>query len=120
MPRIYSNYTTQEFETIKVESEKIGMSLSSYQKYQTLLGLSKNNTINISNLIANMQNELSKKRKNDVFIVSSLLPNEWVNLNRSQKNTLSQTLKKIVKNNPHRYSINQVLPGKINQYIVIE
>ena len=63
--------------------------------------------------------QTAKLKKGDVFIVSSLLPDEWTSLTRSEKNTLSKTLKKIVDENPEMYEINTVLPGKINQYIVL-
>ena len=59
------------------------------------------------------------EKEGDVFIVSSLLPEEWTSLTRSQKNTMSKTLKKIVTENPEKYKINEVLPGKVNQYIVL-
>lgn len=119
MARIYSNYSEEEIILLQRESEKMGLSLSAYQKYRTLLSLTDNNTIDMADLISKMKETLSQKKKGDVFIVSSLLPDEWTSLTRSEKNTLSKTLKKIVDENPEMYEINTVLPGKINQYIVL-
>lgn len=98
----------------------MGLSLSAYQKYRTLLSLTDNNTIDIADLISKMKENLSQKKKGDIFIVSSLLPDEWTSLTRSKKNTLSKALKKIVDENPKTYAINAVLPGKINQYVILE
>ena len=119
MARIYSNYTEEEIKLLQQESEKMGLSLSAYQKYRTLLSLTDNNTIDITDLIAKMKAALSSKKKGDVFIVSTLIPEEWTTLTRSEKNTLSKTLKKIINENPALYRVNDVLPGKINQYIVL-
>jgi hypothetical protein len=119
MARIYSNYSEEEISLLQKESEKMGLSLSAYQKYRTLLSLTDNNTIDIADLISKMKDNLSAKKEGDVFIVSSLVPNEWVSLSRSEKNTLSKALKKIVDENPQLYKINTVLPGKINQYVVL-
>lgn len=119
MARVYSNYSEEEILLLQRESEKMGLSLSAYQKYRTLLSLTDNNTIDIADLISKMKDTLSTKKEGDVFIVSSLLPDEWVSLSRSEKNTLSKSLKKIVDENPKTYQINDVLPGKINQYIVL-
>jgi hypothetical protein len=119
MARVYSNYSEEEILLLQRESEKMGLSLSAYQKYRTLLSLTDNNTIDIADLISKMKDTLSAKKEGDVFIVSSLVPNEWVSLSRSEKNTLSKALKKIVDENPKAYQVNDVLPGKINQYIVL-
>ena len=119
MPRIYSNYSEEEILLLQRESEKMGFSLSAYQKYRTLLSLKDTNTFDIADLILRMKETLAQKKEGDVFIVSSLLPEEWISLTRSQKNTMSKTLKKIVTENPEKYKINEVLPGKVNQYIVL-
>ncbi|WP_455492742.1 hypothetical protein [Eubacterium sp.] len=120
MARIYSNYSDEEILFLKQEADKLGLSLSALQKYRTLLSLKDTNTFDIANLISKMEETLSQKKEGDVFIVSSLLPEEWTSLTRSQKNTLSQSLKKFVDENPTKYKKNSVLPGKINQYIVLE
>lgn len=118
MARVYSNYSDEEIAILEEESKKLGLSLSAYQKYRTLLSLKQKEGADITKMIEVMKQSLSNKRSGDVFIVSSLLPNEWVKLNKREKNTLSQALKRIVSENPQRYGINAVLPGKINQYIV--
>ena len=119
MPRIYSNYSEEEILLLQRESEKMGFSLSAYQKYRTLLSLKDTNTFDIADLVSRMKETLAQKKEGDVFIVSSLLPEEWASLTRSQKNTMSKTLKKLVTENPEKYKINEVLPGKVNQYIVL-
>ena len=124
MPRIYTSYSDEEFFLIKQRSESIGMSMSSYQKYCTLLTTSSpasnNQPVDIAPLIQTMTKNLSEKKPGDLFIVSSLLPNEWPTLSKRIKNTLSQNLKRIIANNPEKYAINAVLSGKINQYIALE
>ena len=119
MARIYSNYSDEEILFLQQEADKLGLSLSAFQKYRTLLSLKDTNAFDIANLISKMKEILSKKKKGEIFIVSSLLPEEWTSLTRSQKNTLSKSLKKIVDENPTKYKKNSVLPGKINQYIVL-
>ena len=104
---------------LQQESEKMGFSLSAYQKYRTLLSLKDANTFDIADLIARMKETLAQKKEGDVFIVSSLLPEEWTSLTRSQKISLSKALKKNVTEHPEKYKINEVLPGKVNQYIVL-
>lgn len=120
MPRIYSNYTDEEFEKIKKASEEVGMSLSAYQKYATTLHLpndTRNGTKSLPDLIKVMYSSLNVLKKGDVFIVSTLLPEDWANISdRSTKNILSQTLSKHVRSNPDKYIINQVLPNGTNQY----
>lgn len=118
MARVYSNYSDEEIAILQEESKKLGLSLSAYQKYRTLLSLKQKEGTDITNLIAEMKESLANKRAGDVFIVSSLLPDKWVELNKREKNTLAQVLKRIVSENPQRYGKNAVLPGKINQYIV--
>lgn len=119
MARVYSNYSEEEIMLLQQESEKMGLSLSAYQKYRTLLSLTDNNTIDMADLISKMKASLAQKREGTVFVVSSLLPEEWTSLTRSEKNTLSKTLKKIIDENPKIYQVNDVLPGRINQYIVL-
>ncbi len=119
MPRVYSNYTDAEMARLRQESSQAGLSPSAYQKYRTLLGLTDVNSLSLAGLAAKMRQALSLKRKGDRFIVSALLPDEWTVLTRSQKNTLSKQLKKIVAEHPERYAVHDVLPGKINQYIVL-
>ena len=119
MPRIYSNYSEEELLLLQQESEMMGFSLSAYQKYRTLLSLKDTNTFDIADLIARMKETLAQKKEGDVFIVSSLLPEEWTSLTRSQKISLSKALKKNVTEHPEKYKINEVLPGKVNQYIVL-
>lgn len=121
MARVYSNYSNQELNLIKKESEAKGLSVSAYQKYCTLLSLKKDNK-DIAELIAEMRFNLSKKNKpGDLFIVSSLVDeNEWSSLERGEKITMAKQLKKIVNENPKKYRVNAVLPGRITQYVVLD
>ena len=115
MPRIYSNYTQAEYELIKSESEQLGLTPSAYQKYRTLLSLTKDNSTPITNLIKKMELNLSSKHPGDVFIISTLLPDDWVSLDRSKKYTLSKQLKKIVDKNPDKYEIISTIRN-VNHY----
>ena len=63
MARIYSNYSEEEIILLQQESEKMGLSLSAYQKYRTLLSLTDNNTIDMADLISKMKETLSQRKK---------------------------------------------------------
>lgn len=117
MPRIYSNYTTDEYTLLQNKAMEVGLSsLSAYQKYVTLLGITSYNNYNLVNLIKKMMATLKGLKSGTTFIVSSLLPEEWVTLNRSQKNTLAQQLKKFIDENKNEYERVQVLSSKTTQY----
>ena len=124
MPRIYSNYSEEEFKLMLKESKKYGMTLSTFQKYRSLLGLIQSDNsnemeIDLTVLIDKLINNLMSRPIGEPFIVSALLPDEWVRLNRSQKMVLSKSLKKIVDDNVNCFSIN-VLSDNTNQYTKIK
>ncbi len=117
MSRIYSNYTDEERELIDAAAMKAGMTVSAYCKAAVMEKLA-GKTPNSSEMLMNtMQKKLKKLKPGEVFIVSDLYIEEiWSKLTRSEKNTISKQLAKNVRENPDRYIINAVLPGKITQY----
>lgn len=123
MPRIYSNYTDEEYKKIEAASKELGMSMSAYQRYVTALSLpldTRTGSKTVPELIKLMFANLSTLKKGDKFIVSTLLPEDWPNIScRSDKITLAKTLAKYVKEHSSKYTINQVLSDGTNQYIVL-
>lgn len=119
MKRVYSKYTDEEFGLLEKESAQIGMSISAYQKYRTLMGL-RTEPYDVVKLIDEMFKALKKKQQGDRFIVSALFPPElWVTLDRSAKNTMAQALAKYVRSPEGRSKVEVI--GKIydkttNQY----
>jgi len=115
--RIYSNYSENEYELMVEASKKVGLSLSAYQKYSSLLGLNNANTFLLPDLIQEMLSCLECFKQEVPFIVSSLLPEKWVSLTRSQKITLSIQLANKIKANTSVYKRIGVLNGSTSQYI---
>ena len=96
--RIYSSYSQAEMDAIEAEAKKYGMSLSGFQRYVKLPA----GTQNMATLTADATAAILQKKSGETFVVSSLLPAEvWASLNRSQKQTISQVLKKYAEANPH-------------------
>lgn len=116
--RIYSNYSEEEYKILKQKSEEIGMSLSQFQKYYTLLSLSKVNLFIMKELQEKIEKGIENAKVGDVFIVSTFISEEWVSLNHSQKTTLSQFLSKKEKNNPDIKKNKKI--NNIWQYIKIK
>ncbi len=117
MRRIYSNYSEEEYQLMIDASAEMGISLSAYQKYCSLLRLKRTNTFPSPDLIQDLLDSLKNFDKGVPFIVASLLPDKWVSLTRSQKITLSKRLSKEVKENPTSYKKVGELNGNISQYI---
>jgi len=115
--RIYSNYNEKEYALMVEASKQVGLSLSAYQKYCSLLGLNNANTFLQPDLIQEMLACLKSFERGVPFIVSSLLPEKWVALTRSQKITLSKQLANEIKSNPSLYKKIGVLNGSTSQYI---
>ena len=117
MKRIYSNYSEEEYQLMLDASTQMGISLSAYQKYCSLLRLKTTNTFSSPDLIQKLLDSLKNFDKGVPFVVASLLPDKWVSLTRSQKITLSKKLSKEIKANPCLYKKVGVLNGNISQYI---
>lgn len=115
--RIYSNYSEEEYNLIVKESKEMGLSLSAYQKYCSLLRLDRNNNTPLPDLISEMFDSLSKFECDTPFIVASLLPDKWVSLSRSQKITLSKKLSNEIKKNPSNYKKIGTVNGTTSQYM---
>lgn len=119
--RIYSNYSQNDYDLILDESKKLGFTPSSFQNYCVMLYVMQNTnnrrgTTNVALLITKMLNALNSIAKNETFIVSSLLPDEWPNLSRSDKMTLAKALSNHVSNNPSKYAVDSKIAGKTKVY----
>ena len=102
MSRIYSNYNQGEIEAIEAQAKKFGMSISAFQRYSTLsMAEVPTKSVNMTALITDATNAIKQKGAGETFVVSSLLPAEvWTSMDRSQKQTISHTLKTFAEENP--------------------
>jgi len=119
MKRVYSNYTDGEFDLLKEESSQIGMSISAYQKYLTLMRL-RTKDYDVASLRNEMFDALKKKESGDQFIVSSLFPPEvWTTLDRSTKCQMTQAFSRYAKTSQGQREVEVIgkLYGKsVNHY----
>lgn len=117
MPRIYSNYSDNDFSIVTNLAKELGFSLSAFQHYCVMLYADhRGNTSPITLLIQKMFQNLNNFKSGDTFIVSALLTSEWPSLSRSDKMTLAKQLSLHVKNNPSKYEVYKKASGKINIY----
>jgi len=116
MRRVFSNYSEDEYKTLKKASEDLGMSISAYQKYSSLLRLNRINSENIEDLIKEMKSNLISFEVDKPFIAATLLKDKWVTLTRSQKCTLAKILSAEIKKNPNLYIKSGTISGNISQY----
>ncbi len=119
--RIYSNYNQNDYDLILEESKKLGFTPSSFQNYCVMLYIMQNTnnrkgTTSIATLTINMLNALNSRSSGETFIVSSLIPNEWPDLSRSDKMRIAKALASHVRNNPSTFSIDSMADGKITIY----
>lgn len=115
--RIYSNYSTNDANIVLKLAKELGFSPSSFQHYCVMLYADqRGNSFPINSLISQMLNNLNTLKSGDSFIVSALLPDEWVRLNRSEKMTLAKQLAHYVKQNPTMYTKFKVTKGKTTIY----
>lgn len=121
MITIDSTYSDDEFKALQEYSQKAGFSLSEFQKYMSLLYLDLRpsdltiDDLKYNNLKKELDDRLNKIAPSKTFIVSSLLPDKWVYLNRNEKRKLSNYLSKKVKDDPSQYNkISQL--GSTNLY----
>ena len=118
MKRIYSNYSDEEYEIIQNLAQEQGFTLSSFQKYCVMMTANNSgNQTTVSVLIDKMHTVLDAFEKDKPFIVSSLLPDEWPNLSRNDKMTISLALKKYVDEHSSEFRINKKIRSNINQYV---
>lgn len=119
MKRVYSNYTDEEFGLLEKESNQIGMSISAYQKYLTLMRL-QTKKYDVAKLRREMFDTLKKKKSKDPFIVSSLFPPEvWTTLDRSTKAQMAQAFSRYAKTSDGQQEVEIIgkLYGKtVNHY----
>ena len=112
--RIYSYYSDNEISLIQEHADSMSLSLSAFQKYQTLLRINDRKEYDLNTLIDELKINLENFEKNRPFIISSLLPG-WTNYTKDTKIKLGMVLKRIVSNNKDNYEIRK-LSGNINQY----
>lgn len=120
--RIYSYYDLTELADLETAAKELGMTISSYQKYATLLLLyrdeaKRSSKVTLPQLIVSMQTVLSGLPSGQTFIISALFPPEtWTNLSAADKRKLAGKLKQIVVDNPTAYRIVSDIRGKIHKY----
>lgn len=118
MKRIYSNYSDEEYEKIKMGSEAYGMSMSAFQKYCTNYFFKNDNGKYIDYIeLVNMMKDNLNTREEGEFVVSALFPcTLWFSLTKSQQNTMSMQLKKIVESNPDKFEYTGIKIHNTKQY----
>lgn len=118
--RIYSNYSQEDYDVVIELAEQLGFSPSAFQRYCVMLYADKRgNTTPLTSLKSKMLSNIKQKESGETFIVSSLVPDEWPSLSRSDKMSLAKQLALHVRNNPQRYKISSVSKGKTNIYVVV-
>jgi len=116
MKRIYSYYKEDDFNYITELAEKLGFSLSSFQRYCVMLYADRRgHTSSINNLRSEMLRKMQQVNIGETFIVSALLPEVWTTLSRSEKSTLSIQLANRIKKDP-KFGIFEASEGKANIY----
>ena len=122
--RIYSNYEPAEEPLVIAQAKELGLTLSAFQKYCVMLYTKqetsvRTSTSNIATLTSQMLNNLTNFSKGETFIVSSLLPDKWPDLSRSDKMTLSLALTEYVNKHPSLYAVKKHITGKTKQYVIL-
>lgn len=119
--RIYSNYSSKDYDLIKKEADRLGFTPSALQSYALMLFVmndsgNRNNSTSVAILQNKMITELEKMEKGKTFIVSSLLPDEWPNLTRNEKMTLAKTLSNYINKHTTLFSVEEKKAGKPKIY----
>jgi len=100
MPKILITFSNEEFNCVEKEAKKIGMLPSTYAKYKVLDGILPKASYTLSQLTDLMQSKLNSLKKDETFIVSTLVPPDvWRTLTTGDKRTLCFNLSNYVKNN---------------------
>ena len=117
MPRIYSNYSDDDYDMVTSLAKELGFSSSAFQHYCVMLYADKRgNTSPLNKLINTMLQTLNEMPNDTTFIVSSLVPEEWAGLSRSDKMSLAKQLSLFIKNNPTEYEKAKIVKGKTTLY----
>ncbi len=118
MPRIYSNYSQDDYDIVIDLAKELGFSTSALQHYCVMLYADKRgNTSPLSALTSIMFANLKNIKSGDTFIVSALIPDEWPSLSRSNKMSLAKQLSHHVKTNSKIYQPYIIAKGKTTIYI---
>lgn len=118
MSRIYSNYSQSDYDIVIDLAKELGFSPSAFQHYCVMLYADKRgNTTPLASLKSKMLSNIQQKISGETFIVSSLVPDEWPSLSRSDKMFLAKQLSHHVKTNPAFYEPHSIANGKTTIYI---
>lgn len=114
--RVYSNYSQSEEKVIATAAQNLGFSLSAFQHYCVMLYVGGGKVVPKLNVLTQtMFRNLNSRKRGETFIVSALLPDEWPDLSRSDKMTLSKQLSRHIKANQNQYDIKRE-EGKTTVY----
>ena len=115
--RLYSNYTPNEFSDVCQMAQELGFTPSAFQHYCVMLQAGRQSGAPpLATLVATMLQNLDRRQHGETFIVSSLLPDEWPCLSRSEKMTLAKQLARHVKTHPDRFAPYKVAKGSTTVY----
>lgn len=114
MQKILITLSEAEFECVEKEAKKIGMLPSTYAKYKVLDGILPKASYTLSQLTGMMHSKLNSLKKDETFIVSTLVPPDvWRELTTSDKRSLSSNLSNYVKMNTDTFlKTNDRMPDK--------
>ena len=121
--RVYSYYDDHsEMPLITQAASDLGISVSQFQKYATLLYVKKdpslrNNALPMTTLMTTMNTALNNLKPGAKFITSSLFdPSVWTNMSRAEKREISAAVKDRVDSDPAFRLAKKIQRGKINEY----
>ena len=120
MKRLYSSYPEYEFEGIAEEAEKMGLSLSAFQRYCVMAYMSENTPCGdfmSMGLFDSVSMRINKIKVGETFTAADLFPDEWDGFDKSRKMIMAKRLVKFSKSNPHICHVYQSEPGKSTVYI---
>ena len=120
MKRLYSSYPEYEFDGIAKEAEKMGLSLSSFQRYCVMVYMSENtdcHDFQSRGFYDSISMRVNRIKAGETFTVADLFPDEWEQFDKSQKMIMAKRLVKYSKANPRICHLYQSEPGKTTVYI---
>ena len=117
---LYSNDTPTAFSDVCQMAQELGFTPSAFQHYCVMLQAGRQSGAPpLATLVATMLQNLDRRQHGETFIVSSLLPDEWPCLSRSEKMTLAKQLARHVKTHPDRFAPYKVAKGSTTVYQVL-
>jgi len=112
--RVIITLNEGEYHYIEEQSKRMGLPPSTYCKYLLLREILPQEDQVFVELMNEMNKSLDEWPSGRTFIISSLFePVHWAEMSATNKKSLSQTLKRLVQDNPDLYEkTNKTMPDK--------